>query len=68
MDEIIGKIKVEMDMKKRDALIRDALILNQTDIATLPLHQPVIPWAMRKNVTAIFTPNNVPYFFRFKMD
>lgn len=68
MDDIIAKIKVEMDMKKRDLLIHDALVLNQTDIATLPLHQPVIPWAMRKNVTAVFTPNNVPYFFRFKMN
>jgi len=68
MDELIGKIKSEFDMKKRDGWIREALMLNQNDIATLPLHQPVIPWAMRKNIEANFAPNNIAYFFRFKIN
>ncbi|HEX4858769.1 MAG TPA: ABC transporter substrate-binding protein [Usitatibacteraceae bacterium] len=68
MDELIGKIKVEADMKKRDGLIREALLLHNREVATLPLHQPLVPWAMRKNVEAVFTPNNVPYFFRFRMN
>ena len=68
MDELIGKIKSEFDMKKRNAWIREALLLNQNDIATLPLHQPVIPWAMRKNIEATFAPNNIAYFFRFKIN
>ena len=55
-------------MKKRDGWIREALILNKKDIATLPLHQPVIPWAMRKNIEANFAPNNIAYFFRFKIN
>ncbi|MBL8521323.1 MAG: ABC transporter substrate-binding protein [Betaproteobacteria bacterium] len=68
MDELIGKIKVEADMKKRDGFIREALMLHNQEVATLPLHQPLVPWAMRKNVEATFTPNNIPYFFRFKLN
>lgn len=68
MDELISRIKVESDMKKRDALIREALLLNNRDVAVLPLHQALVPWAMRKNVDAVFSPNNIPYFFRFKLN
>ena len=68
MDELIGRIKIEGDMKKRDALIREALLLNNSDVAILPLHQALVPWAMRKNVDATFSPNNVAYFFRFKLN
>ena len=68
MDELIAKIKVETDLKKRDGYIRDALKLNNAEIGILPIHQPIVPWAMRKNVEAVFAPNNIAYFFRFKMN
>lgn len=68
MDALLTKIKVEMDMKKRDLLIHEALLLNNSDVATLPLHQPVIPWAMRKNIEAVFAPNNIAYFYRFNIN
>ena len=68
MDELIAKIKVEADLKKRDGYIRDALKLNNAEIGILPIHQPIVPWAMRKNVEAVFAPNNIAYFFRFKMN
>ena len=68
MDELIKKIGVETDMRKRDALIRDALALSASEVAILPIHQPLVPWAMRKNVEAVFAPNNIAYFFRFKLN
>ena len=68
LDELIKKIAVEGDMKKRDGLIREALLLVNSDVALLPLHLPVVPWAMRKNVDAVFAPNNIAYFFRFKLN
>ena len=68
LDELIKKIAVEGDLKKRDALIREALLLVNSDVALLPLHLPVVPWAMRKNVDAVFAPNNIAYFFRFKLN
>jgi peptide/nickel transport system substrate-binding protein len=58
-------------MKKRDALIRDALLLLNRELPIVPLHRQIIPWAMSAkpgtDVTAIFPPNGTPYFFRFKI-
>jgi peptide/nickel transport system substrate-binding protein len=65
VDKLIQQIKTEFDMKKRDAYIREVLIIARDDLPVLPLHQPIAPWAMRKGVTAQFAPNNVPYFYRF---
>lgn len=66
-DALVDKAKVENDLVKRDSLIRDALLILKNDLPILPLHQSIIPWAMRKNVTAVFPPNSVPYFFRFRI-
>ena len=68
MDQLISQISVENDLKKRDGLIREALLINTADLPVIPLHQPLVPWAMRKNIDAVFTPNNVAYFFRFKIN
>ena len=68
MDQLIAQIRTEGDLKKRDGLIREALLINATELPVIPLHQPLVPWAMRKNVVAVFTPNNVAYFFRFKIN
>jgi len=67
-DYLVDKARIENDLGKRDALIREALLILKNDLPVLPLHQSIIPWAMRKNVTAVFPPNSVPYFFRFKVD
>ena len=68
MDQLITQMSVENDLKKRDGLIREALLINTAELPVIPLHQPLVPWAMRKNVDAVFTPNNVAYFFRFKIN
>jgi peptide/nickel transport system substrate-binding protein len=68
VDELIGKIKTEPDMKKRDGLIRDALAIVNADLPQVTLHQPILPWVMRKNVTAVHSPNNVLYLHRTKVN
>ena len=68
MDQLIAQIRTEGDLKKRDGLIREALLINTNELPVIPLHQQLVPWAMRKNVDAVFTPNNVAYFFRFKIN
>lgn len=68
MDQLIAQIKVEADMKKRDGYIADALKLSNSEVALLPLHQPLVPWAMLKNVDAVFVPSNVAYFYRFRIN
>lgn len=67
-DHLVDRARVENDSAKRDALLRDALMIVRNELPILPLHQSIIPWAMRKNVTAAFPPNSVPYFFRFRLD
>lgn len=71
LDKLIDQFKVELDMKKRDALIRDALLLINREMPIVPLHRQIIPWAMSakpgSNVTAAFPPNGTPYFFRFNI-
>ena len=67
-DQLVDAFRIEPDTQKRDAMIREALLIINAELPVLPLHQAIIPWAMRKNVTAIFPPNNIPYFFRFRID
>jgi peptide/nickel transport system substrate-binding protein len=66
-DSLVDRIRVEGDLAKRDRLIRDALGIVAREMPIVPLTQNVIPWAMRSNVKAGFAPNNIPYFFRFRI-
>lgn len=58
MDKLIDAIKVETNTAKRDAMIEQALLLSHKDVSHLPLHNQVIPWAMKKNVEVIHRPDN----------
>lgn len=68
LDALIDRIKVENDMKKRDGLIREALIVIRDDAALIPTQQVVVAWGMRKVLDAPFAANNLPYFYRFKLN
>ena len=50
MDALVERIKQEVDQKNRNALIEQALLLSNQDVSHIPLHNQVIPWAMKKNV------------------
>jgi peptide/nickel transport system substrate-binding protein len=71
LDRLIDQFKVEPDLKKRDGIIRDALLLVNRELPVVTLHRQIIPWALSAkpgtSVSAIFPPNGVPYFFRFKI-
>jgi peptide/nickel transport system substrate-binding protein len=71
LDALIDRFKVEANMQKRNALIREALLLVNQEMPIVPLHRQIIPWAMSaragSTVTAIFPPNEIPYFFRFNV-
>jgi peptide/nickel transport system substrate-binding protein len=67
LDALIDRIKTESDMKKRDALIFEALAIQKNDVGVLPLLQVVTAWAFKQNVTAPFVTNNIPYFYRFSV-
>ncbi|MDO5624222.1 MAG: ABC transporter substrate-binding protein [Pseudomonadota bacterium] len=58
MDKLIDRIKVETDQKTRNDLIEQALVLEHKDVSHLPLHNQVIPWAMKKNIDVVHRADN----------
>ena len=58
VDALIDKIKVETDQDKRTAMIQEALKLHAADVGHIPLHDQIIPWAMKKNVNALHRADN----------
>ena len=68
VDELIGKMRAERDPARRDALAREALLVAGAELPLVPIHQPLVPWAMRKNVSAWFSPVNTVYFYLVRME
>ena len=68
LDALIAKLKVDMDPEERLGEIHDALAAHNAEINHLPLHRQVIPWATRKNVTAVHRADNqvVPYWVKIE--
>ncbi|TAD91014.1 MAG: ABC transporter substrate-binding protein [Alphaproteobacteria bacterium] len=58
MDALIQQMIVELDPAKRNQVIGQALRLFDEQVMYVMLHEQVIPWAMRANVTAVHTINN----------
>ena len=67
MDRLIGEIKVQVDPAKRSEAIRKALVLANAERPVVPIHQQLLPWVMRKQVDAWFSPVNTVYFYRVRM-
>ncbi|HET6264775.1 MAG TPA: ABC transporter substrate-binding protein [Usitatibacter sp.] len=68
MDGLIAQIKGEQDMEKRNEAIRKALVLAARELPVVTIHQPLIPWAMRRNVTAWMSPVNTVYFRQVRIE
>jgi len=58
LDELIAKIKVDMNPNARLKEIREAMAVHNAEINHLPLHRQIIPWAARSNVTAVHRADN----------
>jgi len=58
MDALVERIKKEVDQKNRSDLIEQALLLSHQDVSHIPLHNQVIPWAMKKNVEMVHRADN----------
>ncbi len=51
MDGLVERIKKETDQPIRRDLIEQALLLSHKDVSHIPLHNQIIPWATKKNVS-----------------
>jgi peptide/nickel transport system substrate-binding protein len=58
MDALVERIKAEVDQKTRNQLIEQALVLSHEDVSHIPLHNQVIPWAMKKNIEMVHRADN----------
>jgi peptide/nickel transport system substrate-binding protein len=67
MDKLIARVRAQSEPVPRNQAIREALVLANAELPVVPIHQPLIPWVMRKNVEAWFSPVNTVYFFRVKV-
>ncbi|MFG6414008.1 ABC transporter substrate-binding protein [Roseateles sp. DC23W] len=58
-DALAAASTIETDTKKREGLVKAALQAYREQIAIIPLHRQVIPWAMRKEVSLPHSANNM---------
>ena len=58
MDQIVDRVKTETDLPVRDRLLTEALQLQNDDVSHIPLHNQIIPWAMKKNIDVVHRADN----------
>jgi len=61
IDRLSDAMKVEPDVAKRNAMIRDALVRIRDEVLVIPLHHQVRPWAMKTSVTTLHRSNDNPH-------
>lgn len=64
LDALITKIGEDNNEKDRNGLIDQAADILKKDVATIPLHQQVIVWATKKDVSVVQTGDN-DFMYRF---
>lgn len=60
VDELVDAMKTEVDVAKRNAMIRDALVRTRDEFFVIPLHHQVRPWAMKAGVTTLHRADDRP--------
>ena len=58
MDGLVERARKETDLKLRTELLTKALKLQNDDVAHIPLHNQIIPWAMKKNIDVVHRADN----------
>ncbi|MDE2515323.1 MAG: ABC transporter substrate-binding protein [Rhodospirillales bacterium] len=64
LDDLITKISEDTNEADRNKLIDEAGIMVRDDVATIPLHQQVIVWGVKKDVSVVQTGDN-DFTYRF---
>ncbi len=60
VDRLVDAMKTEVDVAKRNAMIREALIRTRDEVLVIPLHHQVRPWAMKQGVTTVHRSDDRP--------
>ncbi len=60
VDRLVDAMKTEIDVAKRNALIREALIRTRDEVLLIPLHHQLRPWAMKSGVETVYRVDDRP--------
>jgi peptide/nickel transport system substrate-binding protein len=60
IDQLTDAMKSEMDVAKRNAMIREALLRIKDEVLLIPLHHQMRPWAMKAGVTTVHRSDDRP--------
>jgi peptide/nickel transport system substrate-binding protein len=60
VDRLTDAMKSEVDVAKRNAMIREALVRIRDEVLLIPLHHQMRPWAMRQSVTTLHRSDDRP--------
>ncbi|MGE4240824.1 ABC transporter substrate-binding protein [Ramlibacter sp.] len=58
MDVVVDRIKVETDLPVRNRLLTEGLKISNDQVSHIPLHNQIIPWAMKRNVEVTHRADN----------
>jgi peptide/nickel transport system substrate-binding protein len=60
IDQLVDAMKTEIDVAKRNAMIREALVRTRDEYLLLPLHHQMRPWAMKAGVSTVHRSDDRP--------
>src|SRR5438477_1134064 len=60
IDALVDAAKITTDTKKRDAQLREGLEITRDQAYYVPLHHQMRPWAMKKHVSIVYSPDDRP--------
>ncbi len=58
MDYIVDRVKSETDLPVRNRFLTEGLKLSNDTVSHIPLHNQIIPWAMKKNIDVVHRADN----------
>jgi peptide/nickel transport system substrate-binding protein len=68
IDSLVQAMGTEIDVKKRDAMLREALTITRDQAYYVPLHHQLRPWAMKKGVSTVYKADDRPESRYVKVD
>ena len=58
MDIVVDRVKVETDLPVRNRFLTEGLQISNDTVSHIPLHNQIIPWAMKKSVEVVHRADN----------
>ena len=58
MDFVVDRIKTETDLQVRNRSLTESLQIAKDTVSHIPLHNQIIPWAMKKNIDVVHRADN----------